>query len=318
MDAGYVYDAFGRTTAQPGGLTNSYFANDLVWRQQLEDAQQTWTLDPAHRFRAFTAETLVNDSWVNSSSKLNHYDDDSDEPRWIVEDTSLGAVTRNVSGPDGDLAATTSATGDVRLQLVSLHGDVAATIDTGLTGPELFDYDEFGAPMPDQATQRYGWLGGKQRSGEALGDLVLMGVRLYGPALGRFLQVDPVPGGNCNGYEYACADPVNKQDVTGKWVGLVFRGAAAACRLGRGGASVRASTLPNKPGAVPNGSESRYGAVPSGSGDRWCAEPNGPQGLWPMLFAIQKFVAFDFRTLADSVVIYVMKVNVGSGRIFIE
>ncbi len=105
-DAGYVYDAFGRTTTLPGGLTNSYFANDLVQRQQLGDTRQTWTLDPAHRFRAFTTETLVDDAWVNATSKLNHYGDDSDEPRWIVEDTTLGTVTRNVSGagrrPGGD------------------------------------------------------------------------------------------------------------------------------------------------------------------------------------------------------------------------
>jgi hypothetical protein len=66
-DDGYVYDAFGRTTNLPGGLVNSYFANDLVQRQQLDDARQTWTLDPAHRFRAFTTETLVDGNWVNAT-----------------------------------------------------------------------------------------------------------------------------------------------------------------------------------------------------------------------------------------------------------
>ncbi|WP_157756716.1 hypothetical protein [Plantactinospora sp. KBS50] len=150
-DAGYEYDAFGRTTELPGGLTNTYFANDLVQRQELGDSRQTWTLDPAHRFRGFTTETDVNGTWTNSSAKLNHYGDDSDEPRWIVEDTSLGTITRNVSGPDGDLSATTSATGDVALQLTNLHDDVAATIDAGLTEPELLDYDEFGVPMAGQA-----------------------------------------------------------------------------------------------------------------------------------------------------------------------
>lgn len=216
-DAGYVYDAFGRTTALPGGLTNTYYANDLIQRQQLGDSRQTWTLDPAHRFRAFTTDTLVDAAWVNASSKLNHYGDDSDEARWIIEDTTLGSVTRNVSGPDGDLAATTSATGDVRLQLVNLHGDVAATIDPGLTEPELYDYDEFGIPMAGQADQRYGWLGGKQRSGEAMGDVILMGVRLYSPALGRFLQVDPEDGGNATAYDYCAGDPVNCTDLDGKF-----------------------------------------------------------------------------------------------------
>ncbi|MGQ0744964.1 MAG: RHS repeat-associated core domain-containing protein [Acidimicrobiales bacterium] len=39
-----------------------------------------------------------------------------------------------------------------------------------------------------------------------------MGARLYDPTLGRFLQVDPVEGGSCNDYEYACGDPINNFD----------------------------------------------------------------------------------------------------------
>ena len=91
----------------PGGLTNSFYANDLVAGQQQGDTRQNWTLDPAHRFRGATTAKLVNGAWANATSKLNHYGDDSDEPRWIVEDTSFGSITRNVSGPDSDLAATT-------------------------------------------------------------------------------------------------------------------------------------------------------------------------------------------------------------------
>ncbi|WP_405430554.1 RHS repeat-associated core domain-containing protein [Micromonospora sp. NBC_00617] len=154
---------------------------------------------------------------VTTASKLNHYGDDSDEPRWITEDVAAGDVTRNVSGPEGDLVATTSATGDVRLQLVNLHGDVAATIDTALVEPEFFDFDEFGSASSGQADQRYGWLGGKQRSSDALGAVILMGVRLYSPGLGRFLQVDPVAGGNANDYDYCSGDPINCFDLDGRW-----------------------------------------------------------------------------------------------------
>ena len=32
---------------------------------------------------------------------------------------------------------------------------------------------------------------------------------------GRFLQVDPVFGGGCNGYDYTCQDPVNSSDLGG-------------------------------------------------------------------------------------------------------
>ncbi|NJP33454.1 LamG-like jellyroll fold domain-containing protein [Micromonospora thermarum] len=215
-DSGYVYDEFGRTTTIAGDLATTYHVNNLVRAQEFGDTRRTWTLDPAHRFRGHTTEVLVDGVWTSPRSTVNHYGDDSDEPRWIVEDAASGELTRNVSGPDGDLVATTAASGGVSLQLTNLHGDIAAIIDPALTEPELFDYDEFGNPSVGQADLRYGWLGGKQRSGEGLGSAILMGVRLYLPALGRFTTTDPVPGGSCNAYEYVCGDPINAVDLDGR------------------------------------------------------------------------------------------------------
>ncbi|MFE3246257.1 RHS repeat-associated core domain-containing protein, partial [Kitasatospora indigofera] len=146
-----------------------------------------------------------------------HYGDDSDEVRWTVEDTTQGTLTRNVSGPDADLAATTSRTGDIQLQLTNLFGSVVITTDTALTTPVVLDFDEFGIPQDGQAQVRYGWLGGKQRSAEAQDGDILMGARLYSPALGRFLQIDPVPGGNASPYDYCTGDPVNCTDLDGNW-----------------------------------------------------------------------------------------------------
>ncbi|MGH8923572.1 MAG: RHS repeat-associated core domain-containing protein, partial [Acidimicrobiia bacterium] len=51
-------------------------------------------------------------------------------------------------------------------------------------------------------------------TGNSLGYLE-MGVRVYLPSLGRFLQEDPVEGGSASGYEYCFGDPVNCWDLDG-------------------------------------------------------------------------------------------------------
>ncbi|MCX4757042.1 ricin-type beta-trefoil lectin domain protein [Kitasatospora purpeofusca] len=217
-DPGFTYDAFGRTVKTATGATNTYWANDRVAAQEKGDTKQEWAVDAAHRLTAFTTSKKQADgSWAGATSKLNHYGDDSDEVRWTVEDTTLGNVTRNVSGPDGDLIATTSRTGDVQLQLTNLFGSVVVTTDTALTRPVVLDFDEFGIPQDGQGVVRYGWLGGKQRSAEAQDGDILMGARLYSPALGRFLQIDPMPGGNASTYDYCTGDPVNCTDLDGNW-----------------------------------------------------------------------------------------------------
>ncbi|MER5312420.1 DNRLRE domain-containing protein [Streptomyces sp. NPDC002773] len=217
-DAGYVYDAFGRTTSLPGGVSVGYYANDLAYQQTSSAKRQTWTLDAALRFRGWTVETNSGGTWSPTENKLNHYDGDNDNPRWIVENTATGALTRNVDALSGNLGAVTSATGDTVLQFTDIHGDVALQLPLAAgEAPIVLDTDEYGNPRDKQQAVRYGWLGGKQRSSETVAGFTLMGVRQYNPATGRFLSVDPQQGGNANAYEYCSADPVNCFDLDGKW-----------------------------------------------------------------------------------------------------
>jgi RHS repeat-associated protein len=106
-------------------------------------------------------------------------------------------------------------------QISDLSGDIVATIHAGDEGlSTTSEASEYGVLSDAESVgkQRYGWLGAEQRAADAPSGIVLMGVRLYNPTTGRFLQTDPVYGGSCNAYEYTCADPVDKYDLNGKWI----------------------------------------------------------------------------------------------------
>ncbi|GGY50154.1 hypothetical protein GCM10010363_33830 [Streptomyces omiyaensis] len=216
-DTGYVYDAFGRTTALPGTQIG-FYANDLVHQQTAGNQRQTWQLDAGLRFRSWTVEENTDGTWTQTAAKVNHFDSDGDNPRWITENPSDGSITRNVDSASGDLAATTGNTSGTVLQLTNIHGDIALQLplDTA-EAPLVLDSDEYGNPRTGQPASRYNWLGGKQRSSETLTGLTLMGVRLYNPTTGRFLSLDPVYGGSANAYDYVNADPLNSYDLDGRW-----------------------------------------------------------------------------------------------------
>jgi RHS repeat-associated protein len=231
VDSGYQYDALGRTTALPGN-TVGYYVNDLVHRLTTGTKRQTWQLDAALRFRSWTGETNSGGTWTQTESKLNHYADDTDNPRWIVEDAAAGTVTRNVASASGAFTATTAKSDQTVLHLSTIHGDIALQLplDTGVA-PVALDTDEYGKRRDNQPATRYGWLGGKQRSSETPSGITLMGSRLYQAETGRFLSRDPIPGGNANPYEYCSGDPVNCYDLSGNYStgGLIPE--AAICAL---------------------------------------------------------------------------------------
>ncbi len=218
-NAGYTYDAFGRTTAKPATDGIEYYANDLVRRQTTGNKRQTWELDPKQRFRSWTVEQQNAGTWSQSEAKKNHYADDSDNPSWIEEDASASVITRYVKSLSGSMSATTAKSGGVVLNLSNIHGDIALQLPLdSANAPRAYDSDEYGnARSSAAAAERYGWLGAEQRSTVATSDTVLMGVRLYSPSEGRFLSTDPLYGGNANAYEYCHADPVNCTDLSGEW-----------------------------------------------------------------------------------------------------
>ncbi|MBK8463573.1 MAG: hypothetical protein IPL36_11220 [Nigerium sp.] len=128
------------------------------------------------------------------------------------------------------MAFATGKSGGRILQLVDLHGDLMGTLPVadGATGSATIGLlafaanDEYGVPLDlnsggvsANAPPRYGYLGGQQRSAETLGGTILMGSRVYQPAIGRFTSIDSEPGGNASEYDYVHSDPVHNTDITG-------------------------------------------------------------------------------------------------------
>ncbi|MEU7858133.1 phospholipase A2 [Nonomuraea sp. NPDC049141] len=215
-DPGYTYDAYGRTTATPAGLTVDYYNTDLVKSMTSGSVRQSYTLDPQLRRDTTTLEQQTGGVWSSAGKRVEHFDADDDTPAWIVEDTTSGAITRNVHSISGGLSAITSATGDVRLQLTNLHDDINVVYTVAGGVPMALDFDEFGNPRAGQPSTRYGWHGAAERATDTPDGTILMGVRLYQPKLGRFLQTDPVDGGSANAYDYAAQSPTSNADLDGK------------------------------------------------------------------------------------------------------
>ncbi|MFJ3792430.1 DNRLRE domain-containing protein [Kitasatospora sp. NPDC090091] len=226
-DAGYVYDAYGRTTALPKGTQLSYYVNDLVRSETLGDTRKTWDLDASGRLAVSTTETKGADgTWAVTDLSTNHFDGGNDSPSW--QQDAAGRLTRHVQDLTGQLTAATGTDGGAILLLTNLHGDVSVQMSPdGTQDLAVYHYDEYGNVVDATGSTEYGWLGGSQRESDSLSGLTLMGVRLYDATTGRFLQTDPVLEGSPNAYGYP-VDPITMDDLTGmswrkKWTAYFSR-----------------------------------------------------------------------------------------------
>ena len=226
---GYTYDTLARTTALPaaavsGGnpLTVGYATNDMVATLTQAGRTKTYTLDPARRILT-TTDTAGPDTHQPLHRRRR-------QPRLdrLIRRRLDPLPQRTLRRPRVHRRQHRRGPAPPRQPPRRHRRHPRPHRHHPRYQPRN---DEYGLTLAHTAPgRRYGWLGSQHRTTGTPTAPILMGVRLYMPSTGRFLTVDPVPGGGDNAYAYSFTDPINKQDLDGRFWGVLIRGGAQACK----------------------------------------------------------------------------------------
>jgi RHS repeat-associated protein len=239
-----VYDAHGNTTrlgTAANGTSYTNFVYDSSDRNmaisQFTDAGNGYAVyygrDVQGRLTYREFNDVVDWNWKLKNQDWYGYTASGDSPDFITD--TNGTVTEKYLTLPGDVLVTIrpnkQSAGIQTYSLPNIHGDTMATVNADGILTALHMTGPFGENLPNQPQTlglttsqpnntvqgaSFGYVGQHEKLTEATLALqpIQMGARVYLPGLGRFLSVDPEPGGNDNAYVYA-NDPVNDFDLDG-------------------------------------------------------------------------------------------------------
>ena len=160
---------------------------------------------------------------------------------FILDDQGR-AIARIVSLPGGvQLTTRLGTTPSREWMFTTLSGDKLVTLDDagapvgGVSVFTPFGEQVLGTASTDATVPDFTWKASEGNEVLAVRTpVVAMGQRVYVPALGRFIQIDPVVGGSANAYDYANQDPTSFTDPSGNqdssltdWLGVALVAVAA-------------------------------------------------------------------------------------------
>nr|WP_239539030.1 RHS repeat-associated core domain-containing protein [Arcanobacterium pluranimalium] len=236
------------------GNTISLGDNDHQTRIEYDVKDRATKITAGNKETLFTKDTLgrltqrhVKEAGQTSSIVNYHYNGAGDAADYTT-DANGNIIDKYLALPGNVLLTMRPDKPDTTTySLSNMHGDIFATTNTQGILNGTFMTGPFGETLPTPTNTptplpantvvgtTFGYVGQHQKITETTtpipGGIIHMGARLYIPALGRFLQVDPVQGGTDNNYAYV-NDPINDFDLNGQWSWAAFVagvGAGAFC-----------------------------------------------------------------------------------------